>query len=630
MTLYQRILLFSCLSLLVGVATITFVSTNRMNEQLHLFMNQSLLSQSTITAKSITDWIDSKQKIVSSVAELLSNQVLSDEQIVSAMKMVKSSGGFSVAYFGSEQGDMFRNLGKNTVENYDPRIRPWYKEAKLKRELVTIGPYVGKADGKLVIFIASPIVHHGNKIHGVAGVNLPLEKITHDVVSAEMQGNGFAFLVTKDGKIIAHPKTELAGLTLDNFTNNITINEIASAAKSEDILEKSFDSQNFLVSSVPVKGTDWFLVLAGDEELIEGQVNRLVAFQLSISVVLVLLMILLTSALLRYSIRNLLDVSQALDDIAEGDGDLTVKINISQKDEVGRLSEGFNKFVSKVHKIISTVNRITHRLNESSQKTAANANEQTNHISKQQSEISMVATAVTQMAVATDEIARNAETTAEMAQGTVSSSLAGRDFSHRSNESMKGLAAQVENTSTIIGDLEEQSNQINKIVSSISDIAEQTNLLALNAAIEAARAGEQGRGFAVVADQVRELSHSTHKSTEEASSMINELQTTTRKAVNAMSDCHMLANQSLLDNDNATTSFDQICTQVHGISDMATQISTAAEQQSSVTSEIAKNTEEIRVVSETLLTESQQALSQAQELKENASALEFEVRKFRL
>lgn len=629
MTLYQRVLLFSCLSLLVGVATITFVSTNRMNEQLRLFMNQSLLSQSTITAKSISDWIDSKQRIVSSTAELLSNQVLSDEQIVSTMKMVKSSGGFSVAYFGSEHGDMFRNLGKNTIDNYDPRIRPWYKEAKLKRDLITIGPYIGKADGKLVIFIASPIVH-GKEIDGVTGVNLPLEKITNDVISAEMQGHGFAFLVSNEGKIIAHPKAELAGLTLDHFSNNITINEITSAARRGDILEKNFDSQSFILSSVQVEGTDWVLVLAGDKELIAEQVKRLIMFQLSISAVLVLLMTLLTSALLRYSIRNLLEVSQALEDIAEGDGDLTVNINVSQKDEVGRLSEGFNKFVTKVHKIISTVNSITLRLNESSQKTTVTANEQTNHISKQQGEISMVATAVTEMAVATDEIARNAEATAEMAQVAVSSSLAGRDFSHRSNESMKGLAAQVENTSTIIGDLEEQSNQINKIVLSISDIAEQTNLLALNAAIEAARAGEQGRGFAVVADQVRELSHSTHKSTEEASSMINELQTTTRKAVNAMSDCHMLANQSLLDNDNATSSFDEICTQVHGISDMATQISTAAEQQSSVTSEIAKNTEEIRVVSETLLTESKQALLQAKELKENASSLEFEVRKFKL
>lgn len=242
----------------------------------------------------------------------------------------------------------------------------------------------------------------------------------------------------------------------------------------------------------------------------------------------------------------------------------------------------------------------------------------------------MVATAINEMAAATHEIANNSENTARHSEESVTACRDGSNQVSQAQNSLNSLAEEVRLATDVVTELEEHGNQISTILSTIQNIAEQTNLLALNAAIEAARAGEQGRGFAVVADEVRILSQRTHASTEEIQTMIETLQSTTKKAVGIMNDSRMLADTSVDDSHSAAASLTQIQHAVESISDMATQIASAAEEQASVTSEITRNTEGIRDVSNELAEEAHDAAAQAAALSDLSGELEQEISRFKL
>lgn len=242
----------------------------------------------------------------------------------------------------------------------------------------------------------------------------------------------------------------------------------------------------------------------------------------------------------------------------------------------------------------------------------------------------MVAAAVTEMATATQEIASSSDQAASASANSVKISDRGQQVANTCQASISNLSDQVNDAVKIILELKNHGQTINSIVSTISDIAEQTNLLALNAAIEAARAGEAGRGFAVVADEVRMLSQNTHKSTEEINSMITTLQSTTQDAVKVMNQCHELAQTSVNDAQNASDSFQEISQAVNDISEMSTHIATAAEQQTSVTDEIGRNTESIREVASEFLTESESGIRQANELAEQSHQLRKLLNQFKL
>jgi methyl-accepting chemotaxis protein len=234
------------------------------------------------------------------------------------------------------------------------------------------------------------------------------------------------------------------------------------------------------------------------------------------------------------------------------------------------------------------------------------------------------------MASATQEIAGNAEFAANTAGDAVRLAVAGQSQVGQSQRSITGLAGEVSDASQTIHELDGHAQQISGILATISGIAEQTNLLALNAAIEAARAGEQGRGFAVVADEVRVLSRRTHDSTAEIQQMIEALQQTTRKAVGGMETSRQLAGTSVEDAEAANLSLGRINEAIGAISDMATQIAAAAEEQTSVTGEISRNTENIRHVSQALAAQAGEEAAQAAQLKSLTERLEQEIGRFRL
>ena len=249
-------------------------------------------------------------------------------------------------------------------------------------------------------------------------------------------------------------------------------------------------------------------------------------------------------------------------------------------------------------------------------------------LGNQQQEIAMVATAVTEMASATAEIAHNAENTAAAAQQSSVSSTDGLNLVNQTRGSITSLANEVGEATEVIHELSRHANDISSVLSTIQSIAEQTNLLALNAAIEAARAGEQGRGFAVVADEVRVLSKRTQASTTEIQSTIDTLQRTTQQAVALMEKSQGLAAHSVADAEAASRALDEITRAVSLISDMSTQIATAAEEQTKVTEEITANVTAIKEVGDELATGAHNEQQESRRLQEQAADLNDKVARF--
>ncbi|WP_303806603.1 methyl-accepting chemotaxis protein [Aeromonas rivipollensis] len=575
----------------------------------------------------IGNWMADRKHAVDALAAVIADNP--EATLVPHLLQTRTSGGFGLTYFGSAQGAMTRHDPSLNTANYDPRVRPWYQSASKAGKLIVTPPYVSVTMQQMVVTLAEPVSHQGQVI-GVAGADLSLDALIDEVLAMKVQGEGYAMLLDSSGLIVGHPQKELALKQVAELAPGLTGATLDGWSRDGELHIATIAGREVLLSVQGVPGTDWLLAMVMYKDVLEAPFASLLWQLVGLTLVLLLVFSALLIAMFNYLFADLGRVSKALADIAHGEGDLTVQIAAHSKDEVGLLAQNFNLFVARLHGIVSRLRDVTVELAAQSRTQAAGAEARSQRVREQQDEIVMVATAVTEMASATQEIAGNAEFAATTSGDAVRLAVAGQSQVGQSQRSISGLAGEVADASQTIHELDGHAQKISGILATISGIAEQTNLLALNAAIEAARAGEQGRGFAVVADEVRVLSRRTHDSTAEIQQMIEALQQTTRRAVGGMETSRQLAGTSVEDAEAANQSLARINEAIGAISDMATQIAAAAEEQTSVTGEISRNTENIRHVSQTLAAQANEEAAQAAELKSLTERLEQEIGRFRL
>jgi methyl-accepting chemotaxis protein len=358
-------------------------------------------------------------------------------------------------------------------------------------------------------------------------------------------------------------------------------------------------------------------------EALAWQQGLLIAIGLLVCLVLVVGFPLLVT-------RPLHSLLHRIEQIADGDGDLRVRLDVLSRDELGKLSHAFNRFLDKLQPLIKEVGRVTGEVADSARSLAGMAAANDRLISSEHVAVDQVSTAATEMSAAVHEVARNAQNAADAARQAQVQSRDGAQVVGATIDSIRQLAQEVESASDTIQTLEQETANIGALLAVIKGIAEQTNLLALNAAIEAARAGEQGRGFAVVADEVRALAARTQESTKDIQQMIERLQIGVQNAVKATHSGSARARQSVEQAAGVDQALSVTGDSVQRINDMAAQIATACEEQSSVTEEIARNISDIRDLSNEAAQTSEQSTRASQHLSELSHGLAQLVGRFRV
>ncbi|QXH50758.1 methyl-accepting chemotaxis protein [Pseudomonas fakonensis] len=509
---------------------------------------------------------------------------------------------------GSLGQDKLADVNDRTVLATGVRASEYYLCPKESKKACVIDPAPYKVGDKMVMLASfvEPIMIDG-QFQGMAGADLSVNFIQDLLSAADRQlydGAGEMALVSSNGRLVAYTRDPAK---FGEKASDVLDSDEAATLKGlsgEDLHYKVAPGKGRIELYLPfrIAGTDarWTLLLELPLSVVMTDVNKLqqdlgeqrrtdIAGMTVVGLGIAALGLLVIWLLAHGIARPLRQMVAMLDDIAQGEGDLTRRLHSDRADELGAIANGFNTFLAKLQAMISQVVGSVQKVSDSSEHTADIAIRTNQGVHKQMAEIDLVATAVQQMTATAQDVARNATQAAQAAGEADRAANQGLDIVRDTSHSIGALASEIGRAVTVVQDLARDSENINAILVAIRAIAEQTNLLALNAAIEAARAGEQGRGFAVVADEVRNLAQKTQQATGEIQQMIQQLQQGTREVVKVMEDSQGKTDVSVQQASRAAQSLESITQAVSVINDMNTQIASAAEQQSAVADDINRN-----------------------------------------
>lgn len=559
----------------------------------------------------ISNWQKDKFTVLNAAGS-----VINDQNEIPVLDQGLASGSFLQMYLGTRQGKMVIRPQTQLPPDYDPRQRPWYQQAMAENKPVLTPPYEDAVTGELVVTFAQPIAS------GVIAADLIMKEVVQGVLAVDVGSNGYAMLVDGDGKVLVHPDESLVNKSLPK--------EFAQGRHGNDLKESRLEGTKVLSASFPVERSDWQLMIVVEEDDVFASLNTLLFSTIILSLLTIVAVSLVASFLIRWLLSPMKKLKLTMEDIASGHGDLTSRIEFTQKDEIGSVSRSFNAFIETIHNLVTQVTQSAYEIQTLSEQSHATSNNNNLKVQQQQEEVSLVAAATQQLSSTSALVAENAEQTRMAADAAENESATSEQNAKANRNNMVNLAKEIEQTTNVITELNIKAQSITGILATIQGIAEQTNLLALNAAIEAARAGEQGRGFAVVADEVRALSQRTHEATGEIQNMIDALNVQTATAVDQMEKSQSLVTLTMNTATLVAQSQELIKKAIQDINSQAITISESSREQTQATEEISRISHVIQESTNHLAENVASANSQADQLSQLGKGVKSQLSRFRI
>ncbi|HDY7491971.1 TPA: methyl-accepting chemotaxis protein [Vibrio vulnificus] len=561
------------------------------------------------------------------------NASLSDEQNVNLVRLLAESAGISNIIMAYEDGRSYMSLHANgiTTEEQNFSQRDWYRMAKGSQGVKLTDIYIDKITGEKVVSAIMP-VYNGSEFQGVLLGDIPLAAIIKMVSNMRFAG-GAATLTDKNAVFFASDDPNDIGKTPSQVSPVFSDMERAFFNQQQGHLQFPYLGIEFDGYFQRVNLTQdqyWTLMVFVDQDTALAGVREAQNEAVVTGVILLLVSAVVMVLTLEHAYKPLLKLKKAVLGLSKGSGDLTARLTVEGGDDLAQISEGFNRFVQSLQGMMLQVSEASQNISSNIVQLNQTAVENEKVLITHSAETDQVVTAITEMSESARSVAENVTQSNRITEGASKEAKQSLEIVNNAVSTVSALVNDVEEMSDRIVSMNQDANKISEVLNVIGEISEQTNLLALNAAIEAARAGEQGRGFAVVADEVRALAARTQNSTTEISEMLSKLLDGTSSVVASMERTKQQCQSTASKTSEVSNSLNLMSGSVRDIDDVSTQIAAATEEQSTVAAELSRNMLAIRDIVTNLVASGRQTVSATESLADSNHELDKLVSNFKL